>query len=268
MVEGQRIVNVNVNPVTWFDSAQRVVFVHAHPDDETIATGGTLAGLTAAGKPAGLITLTRGELGEVTPGPFIGLQGTPGLAPHREQELQAALLMLGVEDHAFLGTAPARDAGLEDRVYEDSGMAWGPDGMAVSAPDTSEAALTRAPATEIINDLLHGVLSLECDAIVSYNDEGGYGHPDHVLAHRAARAVAAAIDVPFWEIVPGSALDQGDTEVEAYDVSEWTERKIAALRMHGTQLTVISDEEMEHVGGQRDDITRMEHYRKVAAPTL
>lgn len=260
---------MNVNPVTWFESAQRVVFVHAHPDDETIATGGTLAGLTAAGKPAGLITLTRGERGEVTPGPFTGLQGTPGLAPHREQELRAALLMLGVEDHAFLGTAPARDAGLEDRVYEDSGMAWGADGMAESAPDTSETALTRAPATEVINDLLHGVLSLECDAIVSYNDEGGYGHPDHVLAHRAARAVAAAIDVPFWEIVPGSAQENPeDDEIWGYDVSEWIERKIAALRMHGTQLTVISDEEMEHVGGQRDAITRVERYRKVAAPSL
>lgn len=265
---------LNTNPVTWFDSAQRVVFVHAHPDDETIATGGTLAGLAAAGKPAGLITLTRGEQGEVTPGPFLGLQGTPGLAPHREQELAAALLMLGVEDHAFLGTAPARHEGLDDRVYEDSGMQWGPDGLATVSATTGDRALTRAPASELINDLMYGVLSLECDAIVSYDDAGGYGHPDHVLAHRAARAVAAAIEVPFWEIVPGSAIESREAEnatfaeAEGYDVSEWIERKVGALRMHGTQLTVRDGDEIEHVGGQRQEISRTEYYRRLNAPSL
>ena len=258
--------HINTNPVTWFDSAKRVVFVHAHPDDETIATGGTLAGLTAAGKPAGIITLTRGEMGEVNPGPFASLQGTQGLAPHREQELRAALLMLGVSDHAFLGATPARHEGLEERVYEDSGMAWGDDGLAVAAPSVGEQALTRAPASELINDLIYGVLSLECDAIVSYNDEGGYGHPDHVLAHQAARAVAHAIEVPFWEIVADGATDPEG--VEAYDVSEWIERKLGALRMYGTQLTVLGDEEMQHVGGQRQEIARIERFRKVDAPSL
>lgn len=252
---------MNHNPETWFGGAQRVVFVHAHPDDETIATGGTIAALRAAGKPAGLVTLTRGERGEVTPGPFASLQGTPQLAPHREQELQAAMLMLGVEGHAFLGEPPARQPGLEPRVYEDSGMEWGDDGMAVSAAETGAEALTKAPAAELINDLLYGVLTLECDAIVSYNDEGGYGHPDHVLAHRAARAVAAAIDVPFWEI-------SRDEAAEAYDVTESLDRKIGALRMHGTQLTVIDDETIEHVGGQREPIASVERFMLRAAPIL
>ena len=252
---------MNHHPETWFGGAERVVFVHAHPDDETIATGGTIAALRAAGKPAGLVTLTRGERGEVTPGPFASLQGTPQLAPHREQELQAAMLMLGVEGHAFLGEPPARQAGLEPRVYEDSGMEWGDDGMAVSAAETGAEALTKAPAAELINDLLYGVLTLECDAIVSYNDEGGYGHPDHVLAHRAARAVAAAIDVPFWEI-------SSDEAAEAYDVTESLDRKIGALRMHGTQLTVIDDETIEHVGGQREPIASVERFMLRAAPIL
>lgn len=246
---------------TWFDGAQRVVFVHAHPDDETIATGGTIAGLAAAGKPAGLLTLTRGERGEVTPGPFTHLQGTEQLAPHREQELHAAMLMLGVEGHAFLGTPPARQEGLEPRVYEDSGMQWGDDGVAVAAADTGPDALTSAPATEVINDVLFGVLSLECDAIVSYSDDGGYGHPDHVLAHRVARAVAAAIEVPFWQI----SRDEG---AEAYDVSPWIERKIGALRMHGTQLTVVDDETIEHVGGQREAIALVERFERLESPIL
>lgn len=256
------------DPSTWFGGATRVLFVHAHPDDETIATGGTIAALNAVGRPAPVITLTRGEQGEVTQGPFAHLQGTAGLAPHREQELRAALLMLGVTDHAFLGSAPARHTGLPDRVYEDSGMEWGANGVAVAAAHTPETALTRVSAMEVINDLLYGALSLECDAIVSYDDAGGYGHPDHVLAHRAARAVAHAIEVPFWEIVTDASAETVEPveRAEAYDVSEWIDRKIGALRMHGTQLTVVSDEELEHVGGQRQPITRVERYRKLGDP--
>lgn len=256
--------DVNTDPKTWFSGAKRVVFVHAHPDDETIATGGTLAGLSAAGKTAGVITLTRGERGEATPGPFASLVGTPDLAPHREQELHAALFMLGVEDHIFLGT---NLPGRSDRVYEDSGMVWGDHGVAVADPATGPVALTKAAAVDIINDLLFAVLTLECDAIVSYNAEGGYGHPDHVLAHQVARAVAAAIEVPFWEIVQGSTVDQAD-DVESYDVSEWLERKVGALRMHGTQLTVVNDTELEHVGGQREPIATVERYRKLETLSL
>lgn len=251
------------DPKMWFGGATRVLFVHAHPDDETIATGGTIAALNAAGRPAPVITLTRGEQGEVTQGPFTHLQGTGDLAPHREQELRAALLMLGVTDHAFLGSAPARHAGLLDRVYEDSGMEWGPDGVAVAATNTPETALTRAPAMEVINDLLYGALSLECDAIVSYDAHGGYGHPDHVFAHRAARAVAHAIEVPFWEIVTDGVGHGAYEGVEPYDVGEWVDRKIGALRMHGTQLTVVNEDEFEHVGGQRQEISRVERYRKL-----
>ena len=244
----------------WFDGARKLLFVHAHPDDETISTGGTLAGLAAAGRSPGLVTLTRGERGEVVPGPFAGLQGTAGLAPHRETELAAALAMLGVQDHAFLGQPPARAAGLEPRVYEDSGMEWSPDGWAVAAADAPAAALTRAPAVEALNDLLALADAWRADAIVSYDARGGYGHPDHVFAHRAARAVAHGLELPFWEIVtdfspailrdgdagvaesstedPAIAAQSGD--VEAHDISPWLDRKLAALRAHATQLTVES----------------------------
>lgn len=254
-----------MRPEEWFEGAGRVLFVHAHPDDETIATGGTLAALAAAGRDPLLVTLTRGERGEAT-GDFAALQGTEALAAHRETELAAALAALGVRRHAFLGSPPARAAGLGPRVYEDSGMRWGPDGLAVAADDAPEQALTRVPAVEALNDLLALADEWEAEAIVSYDPIGGYGHPDHVFAHRAARAVAHGLELPFWEIAtapPGAA-----ETFEAHDVEPWYERKIAALRAHATQLTVEDDadgvgHEIVHVGGQRQPIDRLELFRRL-----
>lgn len=250
------------NPVEWFDGVARVLFVHAHPDDETIATGGTLAALAEAGLEPLVITLTRGERGEVNPGPFAALAGTEDLAPHRMQELAGALTMLGVERHVFLGIDPARAEGLDPYIYEDSGMAWGEDGRAQVADHGSDDALTRVPVLEMLNDLIAATEASGAGAIVSYDDGGGYGHPDHVLAHRASRAVAQALEIPFWEIVSEDDSAEPD-DVEAYDVSPWFDRKVAALRMHGTQLTVLSADEIEHVGGQTQQIARTERFRRV-----
>lgn len=254
------------DPTRWFAGTPRVMFVHAHPDDETISTGGTLAGLAQAGLEPLLVTLTRGERGEVVAGPFSQLQGTDGLAPHRQAELAAALFMLGLERHAFLGVPPARAEGLTPTIYEDSGMVWGPDGRATAGPDASRDALTRAPAVEALNDLLAAAHDAGAGAIVSYDDGGGYGHPDHVFAHRLARAVAHALGLPFWEIVAEPELEgdaapgAADAATERHDVSPWFDRKIAALRAHATQLTV-DGEEIVHVGGQRQPIERWETFR-------
>lgn len=249
----------------WFDGAERVLFVHAHPDDETIATGGTLAALAAAGRHPALVTLTRGERGEVTAGPFRELQGTDRLAPHRETELRAALAALGVERHAFLGEPPARAAGLERRVYRDSGMAWAPDGLAEAAPDAGPQALTSANAVDPLTDLIALADHWDARAIVGYDSIGGYRHPDHVLAHRLARAVAHGLELPFWEIVtPQSpAAESGAPEPEAHDVEPWLERKRAALRCHATQLAVDGDD-LVHVGGQRQPVDRIEMFRRLA----
>lgn len=268
------------NASTWFRGTPRVMFVHAHPDDETITTGGTLAGLAAAGQEPLLVTLTRGERGEVVPGPFSALQGTEGLAPHRQAELAAALFMLGLERHAFLGVEPARSEGLSPVIYEDSGMEWGPDGRAVPAPNAGRDALTQAPAVEALNDLLAAAHDAGAQGIVSYDDGGGYGHPDHVFAHRIARAVAHALGLPFWEIVADPAelapepvdselpadadspdADSPDADrVSVHDVTPWLDRKVAALRAHATQLTVDGDE-IVHVGGQRQAIGAQEAFR-------
>lgn len=260
----------------WFGGAQRVLFVHAHPDDETIATGGTLAGLAEAGRTPLLLTLTRGEQGEVNPGPFVSLQGTPALAPHREAELAAALAMLGVQHHAFLGQPPARAEGLDARTYEDSGMQWsapGPEGhrTAIAAADSPAEALTRAPAVEALNDLLAFANEMGAEALVSYDANGGYGHPDHVFAHRAARAVAHGLELPFWQVEAVSAdptrenveaADDSGQQIEDHDVSQWLDRKTAALRAHNTQVTVEGSD-IVHVGGQRHPIGSVERFRRL-----
>lgn len=253
---------MNINE--WFGGAERILFVHAHPDDESLATGGTIAALAAAGRDPGVVTLTRGEQGELSPG--IELEGT--LADHRARELAAALSALGVRSHAFLGALPARSAQQPPRRYLDSGMSWGPDGRATAAADTDEDALTRASASEALADLVAVADAWDVDAVVSYDAMGGYGHPDHVFAHRAGRAVAFGLDVPFWEIVVDPlrpAGEIGSSPVHTYDVSPWLDQKVAALGAHQTQLS-LEGEVITHVGGQKDLVAPLEYFRRLEAP--
>ncbi len=251
-----------MSALQWFDSASRVLFVHAHPDDETIATGGVLAALADAGHEPALVTLTRGERGEVRPGEFAHLQGTEELAAHREGELARALTALELERHAFLGTPPARAEGLPPRSYADSGMEWAEDGLAAPAPDAGPQSLSAAPVAELIADLIAAAAHWGAEAVVSYDALGGYRHPDHVRAHQLAAAVAAGLQIPFWEIVtdhtPG--VDPGD--VEHCDIGPWLGRKRAALRAHETQLSVEGDE-IVHVGGQRQPIDAIERFHRL-----
>lgn len=258
------------DPASWFGGEGRVMFVHAHPDDETIATGGTLAALSEAGREPLLVTLTRGEQGEVVDGTLQALAQQHGLAVVRQNELKTALGMLGLERHAFLGVPPARAEGLEATIYEDSGMEWADqagDGSlrAVPSSDVGPDALTSVPAIEPLYDLLAAGYLSNASAIVSYDHAGGYGHPDHVLAHQLGRAVAEALEIPFWEIVADH--EHANTEgVEVHDVAPWLERKVAALRAHATQLTVESGGphyEIMHVGGQRQRVEVVEAFRRV-----
>lgn len=276
--------SVSTDVSSWFGGASRVMFVHAHPDDETISTGGTLAALSEAGREPLLVTCTRGEQGEVVEGPLRALVELHGLPVARQNELKTALGMLGLERHVFLGVAPARAEGLTPTIYEDSGMEWAEAdpvtgvSRAVASSSTGPDAFTTVPAMESLNDLFTAANEAGAEAIVSYDDGGGYGHPDHVHAHRLSRAVAAALGIPFWEIVGGGASEvaagaegTGDEgadphAVEIYDVSAWLDRKTAALRAHQTQLSVEGDE-IVHVGGQREPITATEAFRRVAMPT-
>ena len=122
---------------------ERVLFVHAHPDDETLATGATIATLVDAGAFVSVLTCTRGELGEVIPAELAHLGGEE-LGEHRLGELRTALSVLGVTDHRVLGEPNARWEGRGPRRYLDSGMVWGsagaepvpsPDGRSLSAAE-------------------------------------------------------------------------------------------------------------------------------------
>jgi LmbE family N-acetylglucosaminyl deacetylase len=222
-----------------------VVFVHAHPDDEAIATGGTMAGLAADGHRVVLVTATVGELGEIPEGM---LKDGESLADRRAVELAEAGRLLGVARQAYLG-------------YHDSGMAGEesnqrPDAFATA--DVDEAAARLAKILEEEN----------ADVLVIYDEHGGYGHPDHVQVHtvgvragqlagtprvfmatmdrgylQSLAAQAGAGDEEGWSLPEDTAADMqtmGEpssritTEV---DVTKWIDAKRDAMRAHATQIS-------------------------------
>jgi N-acetyl-1-D-myo-inositol-2-amino-2-deoxy-alpha-D-glucopyranoside deacetylase len=244
-----------------------VVFAHAHPDDESISTGATIAALVTAGAHVTLVTGTRGERGEVVPGELSALEGTPLLAPHRERELAVALETLGVTQHVFLGTPPARASGMPDRIYADSGMRWGDDGYAQPADDAPAGALSLAPLAEVAADLREAALAAGAQSIVSYDALGGYGHADHVRMHDASLAVARQLGLPFFAIIEPRAANRGgsgsgrNADV-AIDSPSATAAKARAMTAHRSQLTVHGVE-FTLSGGQRHPIARIERFRRV-----
>lgn len=231
----------------------RVVFLHAHPDDETLATGVLLAAMVEDGYPVAVVTATRGEQGAVVPGPLSALEGTPELVEHRLEELAGALEALGVTTHAFLGTPPARAAGRAPRRYTDSGMRWldeaetlaGPGGRA--GPDS----LTSAPVDEAAADLAAYLADFRADVLLAYDSHGGYGHPDHVACSAIAAEAAPLAGVPLVHVVSEPMLPvEGAKE---YRLPRFLPQVRAALACHASQLTVERDE-VVHVGGQRQPI--------------
>ena len=237
---------------------ERVLFVHAHPDDETIATGGTIAMLVSRGTPVTVLTCTRGERGEVVSQDLAHLVGDgAALAHHRESELAMAMDALGVTDHRYLGSADARIAQRAPRAYLDSGMRWGESGP-IPATDIDDAAFTSAELGEVAADIATVVASMGATAVVSYNAYGGYGHPDHIHAHRAARHAAAVMKVPFFAVEPHDSTATSEIDVE---LGGMLARKVAALRAHRSQLTVTGGD-MLMPGGQVEPITTVERYRR------
>ena len=137
------------------------VFFHAHPDDEAIQTGGTMALLADAGHRVVLVTATRGELGEVPEGM---LAPDETLAERRAVELAAACEVLGVSRHEYLG-------------YRDSGMAGEPS-------NDDPASFWQADVDEAATRLAAIIDEERADVLVTYDENGGYGHPDHIQVHR------------------------------------------------------------------------------------
>lgn len=231
----RRIILSTVDTAQGNADREHVLFVHAHPDDETISTGGTIASLIDRGVGVTVLTCTRGERGEVIPVELHSLEGDlRALADYRETELAAAMGVLGVADQRFLGAAEARVSG-SPRRYVDSGMQWGVNG-AEALEDLDPDSLCAAPLGEVAADIATVIQHVSATRVVSYDAHGGYGHPDHIRAHDAARRAADVMGVPFYAVLAeGASRAPGDVEV---DVSAVLERKTDALRAHRTQVTV------------------------------
>lgn len=230
------------------NGARSVLFAHAHPDDETLASGGLIAELVARGIRVILLTASRGERGEVVAGPLSHLAGTEALSLERERELAGALRELGVPDHYWLGLAPARADGLAERSYRDSGMTWLSEGVAGPADDATTDALARADLAEVTADVAALIAATRPDLVISYDDHGGYGHPDHVAIRDAALRASVALTVPFAEL-----LEQPAPDAAWFDLEHRRTTMTDALRHHASQLTVFGAD-VVHSGGQREPI--------------
>ncbi|GAB2463567.1 N-acetyl-1-D-myo-inositol-2-amino-2-deoxy-alpha-D-glucopyranoside deacetylase [Conyzicola lurida] len=242
------------------EAPERVLFVHAHPDDESITTGGTIATLVDAGAVVTVLTCTRGEQGEVIPGELQYLLESPdALGVYRETELATAMHALGVADHRFLGEAKARWVDLPPRRYADSGMRWGASG-AEARDILDPRSLSAAALADVAADIAAVIADTGATAVVSYDGNGGYGHPDHIRAREAAQRAAEVMGVDFFEIVPD---DAGPIVV---DVAPVASRKRAALAAHATQLTIDGDE-FALSNGVSQPIGSTESFRRVVPET-
>src|SRR5438270_3850612 len=151
---------------------KRMLLVHAHPDDETIGSGATMAKYAAEGAHVALVTCTLGEEGEILVPGLVHLASDKedALGGHRIGELAAAMKAVGVTDHRFLG-GPGR--------WRDSGM------MGTPGNDDPRC-FWRADVDAAAADLSAVIREVRPQVMVSYDAEGGYGHPDHIQAHRVA----------------------------------------------------------------------------------
>jgi N-acetyl-1-D-myo-inositol-2-amino-2-deoxy-alpha-D-glucopyranoside deacetylase len=170
------------------DVPRRLLLVHAHPDDETIGTGAVMAKYAAEGALVTLVTCTLGEEGEILePGlEHLAADREDGLGRHRIGELAGAMAALGVRDHRFLG-GPGR--------WRDSGMMGTP---ANERPDC----FWRADLDEAVRELVAVVREVRPQVVVTYDENGGYGHPDHIQAHRVAVAAFEKAGDPAY--APGT----------------------------------------------------------------
>jgi N-acetyl-1-D-myo-inositol-2-amino-2-deoxy-alpha-D-glucopyranoside deacetylase len=236
---------------------KRLLLVHAHPDDESINNGATMAKYAADGAQVTLVTCTLGEEGEVIPPELAHLAADRDdtLGTHRIGELAAAMAELGVTDHRFLG-GPGR--------YRDSGM------MGV-AQNKRPGCFWQADPDEAAGHLAEVIREVRPQVLVTYDPNGGYGHPDHIQAHRVAmRAAELTPDIVrkvYWNCIPRSVVEEGfarlhaqgkeipfegiasvddvpglvdDSEVTAVidKAGVYAEQKAAAMRAHASQIAV------------------------------
>lgn len=164
---------------------QRLLLVHAHPDDESSQSAATMAHYLATGAQVTLVTCTLGERGEILV-PEWGHYTPAELGRHRQREIGEAMALLGLTDHVFLGGVGR---------YHDTGMARNEQGKVVAPDDMPENAFWRADLLEAADHLVEIIRDRRPQVVSTYDPFGGYGHPDHVQAHRVtmyAVSLAAA----------------------------------------------------------------------------
>ena len=263
------------DPWQLLDRARTVLVVHAHPDDESLSTGALLTHLVQAGTRVVLVTATRGEEGEIVPGSIEPGDPRP-LEEIRETEIAAATSILGITERHWLGTAPALAPGTAPRCFRDSGMQWVREGLA-GPSDTADAdSFSLRPLEQGVDDLVALIGQVRPDAVIGYDDEGTYGHPDHVRAHHVTAAACArtgtvmvevASEVPEGKLPLDPAAD-GDTaavgggSVDGGSAFFWRELPgtaatvLRAVDSYRTQLSVVGEVPggiaVRHVGGQDD----------------
>jgi len=264
-------------------SDRRILFVHAHPDDESINTGATMARYAAEGAQVTLVTCTLGEEGEIIPPEYADLAADreDRLGEHRISELAEACEALGVSDHRFLG-GPGR--------WRDSGMAGVPS-------NDRPGAFCRADLEEAADLLEEIVREVRPQVIVTYDDNGYYGHPDHIQAHRVSWRVFERSQGTDWRIdkfyaiaMPRSVLARSvavlkasspfrspgsvdelpygvpdDQVTTAIDCRSYLPRKLAALAAHRSQITVEGSHfALSNKVGQQ--AFGVEYYTRLAGP--
>ncbi len=244
----------------------RLLLVHAHPDDETIGSGATMAHYAATGAHVTLVTCTLGEEGEILVDDHAhrAADRDDSLGEHRAIELAHAMAALGVTDHRLLGHAGK---------YRDSGM--------MGLPDNEDpVAFWQADLLAASADLVAVIREVRPQVLVTYDDFGGYGHPDHIQAHRVAMYASLLAAAPsfrpdlgagwdiakiYWTAFPKSFVREGiaalramgeDTGFAAMDPDDIpfacddviittvidaqgeSDKKMAAMRAHATQISV------------------------------
>jgi N-acetyl-1-D-myo-inositol-2-amino-2-deoxy-alpha-D-glucopyranoside deacetylase len=229
--------------------------VHAHPDDETINNGATMAMYAALGAQVTLVTCTRGEEGEVLVEEHSHKAAAQDdlLGEHRVLELADAMKALGVTDHRFLGAPHTQ--------YRDSGMMG-------TEPNERADNFWRADFDVATEQLVSVIEEVKPHILITYDEFGGYGHPDHIQAHRVAMAASEKsswnIEKIYWNVMPRSVIQEGidamkelgsdffgaekaedlpfakdDSFVTAHiDGNAFVEAKMAAMRAHATQISL------------------------------
>jgi N-acetyl-1-D-myo-inositol-2-amino-2-deoxy-alpha-D-glucopyranoside deacetylase len=205
--------------------ARRLLLVHAHPDDESIGTGATMAKYVAEGAGVTLVTCTAGERGEVLVPELehLGWERDGGLADHRRGELEDAMKALGVSDHRFLGGFGR---------YSDSGMAWHEEGYAIAGDDRPVNAFWDADLTEAATLLVEVIREVRPQVMSTYDQFGNYGHPDHIQAHRVATYAASLAAVPTYRPDLGEPWEIAKIYWQAMSESRWR-RSLRAIRDAG-----------------------------------